>query len=315
MQRSISQNRSNKSGQQKFSFTPMNYAATKLAQISTLRFQPQTPTEILMRRLIAIFIFSAIYSTSASYAQDIDISPKVSNNKIVTGGLIDATSTFIGPSLRVFGFSFQEDPSDPYFAGDPGFNAPANSGLPASTQLKFTVESGASFGLPANLTYWNGTGAIEFGHVPSGESLRFTRGALGLTVGDTLGDQPGFSVGTVQANQSLHQHIFSFLLGSDGNSIPAGPGDWGGGDGAQAADGIYLSAWQFSSSDSTIGDSLPIFILFNNGLSDATETAAIAWVEDNLLIALPEPSSCVLLLVGGLGVLACRLATLKKRPK
>ena len=45
----------------------------------------------------------------------------------------------------------QQDPLDPYFTQDPGFNAPAASGLPPGSVLSYSILS--------SLTYWSGIGA------------------------------------------------------------------------------------------------------------------------------------------------------------
>ena len=101
---------------------------------------------------------AALALPAAASAQHADISPRVQAGRIVADAFDDATGETT-PDPRVFGYDFQEDPLDPYFAADPGFNARAGSGLPAGSQLGFGVPGGARFGLPANLSYWGGTGS------------------------------------------------------------------------------------------------------------------------------------------------------------
>src|SRR5262249_26229113 len=55
----------------------------------------------------------------------------VVNQQVVTNGFDDDTSVFQA-KMRVFNYSFQEDPGDPFFTQDPGFNALANNGLPGT---------------------------------------------------------------------------------------------------------------------------------------------------------------------------------------
>ena len=189
--------------------------------------------------------------------------------------------------MRVFGYDFAEDPNDPYFAQDPGFNAPAGSGLPGGSQL--------SFNLLGSLSYWNGSGSPSFGALPSSESLRFNFGAQDRTVTAGSGFQTGFNLQTVNADGSMHRHLNSFLQGSDGNSIPAADGPWGAGDGIQAADGIYLLSMQLTDSDPGTASSNPFWIVFNNGMPEQIHDEAIDFVQSNIV---PEPAS-----IGAMGLL------------
>src|SRR5688572_5748786 len=90
------------------------------------------------------FLFTAAacvcccFASRVAEAQHADVSTRVSGGRIVTDAFDDSTGT-LTPDARVFGYDFREDPLDPYFAGDPGFNAFAGSGLPSGSQLRFNV--------------------------------------------------------------------------------------------------------------------------------------------------------------------------------
>lgn len=200
-----------------------------------------------------------------------DVQPYVSGGQIITGGTDDATGTH-EPVVRVFGYDFGEDPADPFFAQDPGFNAAAGSGLPGGSQLRFNVLS--------SLLYWNGTGSPAFTN-PASESLTFSFGANSRTVTGTSGAQSGFSLQTVNADGSVHRHLNSFLNGSDGNAVPASI------DGVEAPAGVYALAMQLTSSSTAVTASEPFYLVFNNGLSEQLHDQAIDFVATTLV---PEPA-------------------------
>ena len=142
--------------------------------------------------------------------------------------------------------------------------------------------------LPFNLSYWNGTGPVTWGSVPSGEVLNYSLGSHTVNAGSGTGFIAGFNLQVLTSLGAMHQHLGASLWGSDGNSVPAGPGDWGTGDGIEAAPGIYALALQLR--DGSQANSNPIYIVYDNGIGDTQLAAAMASV--------PEPSSLVLLLIG-----------------
>jgi uncharacterized protein (TIGR03382 family) len=64
------------------------------------------------------------------------------------------------------------------------------------------------------------------------------------------------------------------------------------------ASGIYLLELSVSSVGGTYGETLPFWVVFNNGESEEAHEASIEWVENNLV---PTPGAMTLL---GVGLLA-----------
>lgn len=243
-----------------------------------------------MKRISMLMAMVGVFATTVELrAQHPDVRSRVASGQIVTDAWRDSTSTAT-PDVRVFGWDFQEDPTDPYFIPEPGFNSGGPTALPAGSQLRFNILASGVFGLPGTLSYWSGSGAVLFGAVPSGETLRLNRGAQSRTAGASSAAIEGFALKTAEADGSVHVHISTFLQGSDGNSDPL--------DGFLPAEGIYLVPIELTSSDATIAGSAPIFFVFNNGASEEVHDLAIDWVTENL-VPIPEPSGMVLLAIGG----------------
>jgi hypothetical protein len=236
--------------------------------------------------LVMTFLFGLVLP-AAALAQHADVRPFVEGNRIHTAGYVDESSTVL-PGMRVFGYDFGEDPDQPYFTQDPGFNASAGSGLPAGSQLLFNITGAASLGLPANLSYWDGAGGVAFNATPSGESLTLNFGIQNRVVDDSTAFVSGFSLQTVGATGTIHRHLSAFLNGGSGDPKA----------------GIYLLSLELQSSDSSIATSQPFFLVYNNGLSEQTHDAAIAWVERNLLV--PEPGTLLLVSVACICVVRTR---------
>lgn len=204
-------------------------------------------------------------------AQHADIGARVESGRIVTGAHSHGGAE--APNQRVYGYDFQEDPVDPYFAGDPGFNADPGD-LPAGSDLRFNLLSG--------LSYWGGTGPVAFTAAPSGETLRMTLGSGTVMLTSPGGPQPGFRIGGVAADGTVHSHLNTFLNGSDGNNDPS--------DGNPPADGVYLFSLELTSTAPDVAPSEPLFVVFNNGLLEDQHDAAIDYVETNLV---PEPGGAL----------------------
>ena len=221
-------------------------------------------------------------SVTASAQAHVDAMPYVSNNRLFTGSASfeepDIT-TPVSYDQRVFGAEFGEDDvSQPFFTEDPGFLAPTGA-LPggAGKKLGFNVLDG--------LKYWDGTGAVNFGAVPSGESMYISLGSQHTQV--STSPVPGFGF-TIGANEGLHDHLDWLLFGSDNNPIP--------GDGIEPATGVYLLQMELWTTIPGVASSDPIWFVYNNHVSEDVHDAAVDWVTATYT---PEPASCLMFLVGG----------------
>jgi hypothetical protein len=228
-----------------------------------------------MRSIVNCFAIILLIIASTTNAQHADVRPHVVGGQIQTAGFEDSSSTEL-LGLRVFGYDFGEDPAEPFFTQDPGFNAAAGSGLPGGSQLLFNIVSASGLGLPANLSYWDGNSGVMFETAPAGESLTLNFGSQNRVVDAGMGFVAGFSLQTVAASGAVHRHRNAFLAGTGGDPSA----------------GIYLLPLELESSDATIQKSLPFFLLYNNGLDEEAHDAAIEWVQQNLVV--PEATSLLL---------------------
>lgn len=224
---------------------------------------------------------------ATALAQHADIRPYVQNGRIVTAGYVDATSSEF-PDMRVFAYDFGEDQDQPYFTQDPGFNAAAGSGLPAGSQLLFNIVGAGSLGLPANLSFWDGVGEVEFVATPADETLTLNFGSQDRIADDSIDFVAGFNLQTVTASGAIHRHLNAFLNGGSGDPTA----------------GIFLLPLELQSSDASIQKSLPFFVVYNNGLTEEAHDLAVDWVQTNLVI--PEASSLMLVTIAGGATLMAR---------
>jgi len=249
---------------------------------------------------VATVMLTMSLAGNAASAHD-DLRPRNVSGKVVTDGYDDGTGTTT-PNVRVFGYDFGEEASDPFFTQDPGFNSVVGSGL-QSGALSFDVLGPAhGSALPYNLSYWDGTGEVTWSAVPNSENLLWYRGASSLDINSSgVGLLSGFSIGNVSASGTIHQHLNAFLEGSDGNGIPAGPGDWGAGDGVEASPGVYALAIVLKNGSLAQSDS--IWIVYNNGVDEEAHDVAIDWLN---MHAVPEPATWLLAGMGGVSALLVR---------
>jgi hypothetical protein len=203
----------------------------------------------------------------------------VANNRIVANGYADATGTFV-PLLRVSDYPLGQ--SFPDFTANPGFNALANNGLPGSGQnIQGQGQNTGTllFDVLSDLQYWNGTGPVSFGPVPSGETMAWhlgpSNGGSNLTIGTGIGFQNGFSLGTLAIDGSLHKHVGATLQAGNGNPSPT--------------NGIYLLPIWLRTLDTNpafaVGNSQPMWFIYNENLDTSgsgPEAQAVTWVKTNL---------------------------------
>lgn len=145
--------------------------------------------KVRISQIVPASLFALVLCPAALQAQHADIVPRVEDGRIVTGGH-DHGSGEEFPNLRVFGYDFGEDPADPYFASDPGLEAEPGSGLPGGSQLRFDIPGAGAAGLPATLSYWDGTGDVTFAAPAGGETLRLNLGSQNATAGSGTGAVP-----------------------------------------------------------------------------------------------------------------------------
>jgi hypothetical protein len=109
---------------------------------------------------------------------------------------------------------------------------------------------------------------VSFSTPSGGETLRFNFGFSDVTVGGTSAPQPGFAIGTVAADGSLHRHLNTFLQGPPGGGAPA--------------DGVYFTNIRLVSSAGSIAPSDALYLIFNNGATEAQFDAALQYINNPL---------------------------------
>jgi hypothetical protein len=236
-------------------------------------------------------VFAVLVSTAGFALAHDDPVPYELDGKIATGGHDDVLGTD-NVTQHVFGYDFGEDPLDPYFIGDPGFNNgsfaigvyPNDGLLPANFTLGFNVLS--------TLQYWDGTGAVSFAAAPADVALGLNRGSSTVLVSGAgqTGTVP--AIGSTGAAGRLHVHLASLLNFTDGTD-PTPP---------NAPDGIYLVGLDLKLPGSGLLNSDPIYFVYNNGLDEEIHDEAIGWVEMNLV---PEPAGWTMMAAGLALLAAC----------
>ncbi len=231
---------------------------------------------------LTLALLLAVTAATAARAQHADVVPYAFGGKIVAGSHNDVTLEDNLES-RVFGYDFGEDPGDPYFIGDPGFNNGAfaigifpNDGLlPAGFTLGFDVVT--------NLQYWDGAGAVNFAAAPLDVSLGLQRGSNTVEVSGIGQSGTVPTIGSTGATGRVHVHLSSLLNSTDGID-PLLP---------NAADGIYMLGMTLKLPGSGLEDSDVLYFVYNNGLDEEEHDLAMDWVQNTLVV--PEPSSVILL--------------------
>ncbi len=231
---------------------------------------------------LTLTLILAVTAAAAARAQHADVVPYAVGGKILAGGHNDVTLED-NIELRVFAFDFGEDPGDPFFIGDPGFNNggfaigvfPNDGLLPAGFTLGFDVVT--------NLQFWDGAGAVNFAAAPVDVSLGLQRGSNTVEVSGIGQSGTVPTIGSTGASGRVHVHIASLLNSTDGidPSLPNAP------------DGIYMLGMTLKLPGSGLEDSDVLYFVYNNGLDEEMHDLAIDWVQNTLVV--PEPSSVILL--------------------
>jgi hypothetical protein len=203
-----------------------------------------------MFRSLLLALLTLASFASPSLAQHAgDVILFVENNTIVTK--LQTGSTEFIPN-RVYGSDLGE--VFPDFTDEPGFDSLPQT-FPASSRIGFRI-------LDA-LRSWNGS---NFTTIPQ-ERLEVAYSTLSVLTPPTPQVVDGFTL-TVAANGEWHRHLEYTLQ-------------------APAAMGIYLLQLQLYS-NADINPSLPFWIVYNQGETEAVHQAATDWVESNLV----NPPAC-----------------------
>lgn len=218
-------------------------------------------------------------SGTAKADEHFDIAPYFQDGKLLTGGL-DHSGNQAAPSISVYGYEFGEDLYDPFNPTNPGVNQAAGVGnLPVGAPVRYNILSG--------LRYWDGEGEVTWGAPVGDTHIDLCMGTTSRTITGSSGAQTGSLVQSVAANGSLHRHFVTALFADDTSSNV--PGELGF---LAPADGIYAFSMELTlTQGGTTYASDPVWIVFNNGMSEEIHAAAMA--------AVPEPATAALLLVGG----------------
>lgn len=229
---------------------------------------------------------TAMVALSPFASAHFDAIPYLDGNTIRFNGVDDLTGE-TASNVRVFGYDFGENVEDPYNIGDPGFNTQGASAFTAGSTLRLAGTG--------TLQYWDGTGEVHFTSAPTDVTLALasspTRAMTfsSSSVTYTPAGAATLTVGTFASNGGLHVHLGSSIF-SDGDQLPD-----------SVAQGIYAIQVIATTSIGQVGD--PIWIVFNNGLSEEQHDAAMGAIESTLV---PEPAALTTLAVGSLALLARR---------
>ena len=246
----------------------------------------------MKRSIVALIVIVFVYAGTAW--ADFDISPFFENGKLVTGGLSHEGDR-ISPSKTIFGYDFGEDPYDPFNPSDPGVNQTAGVGnLPVGDPIRYNILS--------SLLYWDGNGPVNFVAPPEQTYMTLLVGSSLKTLTGTSGPQTGSLIQTIGDGGFVHKHFTTSLYAAPGaGNIP----DIGDLTYIEPTTGIYAFSMELTltvSGKTYVSD--PLWIVWNNGMSEEVHDAAMA--------AVPEPASIVLLLAGGLAVFRRRYRSLNK---
>ncbi|HEV3417566.1 MAG TPA: hypothetical protein VG056_12150 [Pirellulales bacterium] len=214
----------------------------------------------------ALAVFCAIGAAARAVHLDVWVHKDIVNR--VDSGYFDVNAGVpITPMDRALGWDFQEFDQDPYYANNPGYFAESNAN-PGGSQLP--GGSLVGFNLLSDLQYWDGNGPVSFGPVPAGETMSINYGSSTVVVGTGTGAQPGFTLAQVASGTAegfLHIHVNSMIAAGPNSSVPT--------------NGIYIYQEQLTTTAPGAINSLPFWIVLNNGISEDQRGEAINFLYPN----------------------------------
>lgn len=241
-----------------------------------------------MRHLIAtMFVSASLFSVSA-YAEDGhlhggDIKVTVSDNQFVVGAVGSEPHRQEGTGYAIFEGDFRDFAKGPYATSNPGFDSPVNTFAPNTI-----------IGYQAIGNLWSWTGDVWSNVVNNGETINLA-GAYGET---TTWGANGISgnafglIGQAGSTGKIHSHLDFSISAASGSP----------------ADGVYFITLQLVELELQNGtlvlsgngllSSDPFYLVLNSSMSDAYAHVALHGLEDNLIAAVPEPSTYAMFLAG-----------------
>lgn len=238
-----------------------------------------------LNRLAASAAASVLVFGAIAVADDhFDIAPYLIDGQLKTGGLTHSGGTG-APPIQVFGYEFGEDAYDPYNATDPGVNQAVGVGsLPEGAAVRYNLLGG--------LRFWDGTGDVNFTD-PGSALISISMRGVSRTLTGSSGAQAGSLIQSVAAGGAMHEHFLTSLFAASGTSNVLGEANY-----QAPPEGIY--AWNMNltlANGGTTYTSEPIWIIFNNGLTEQQHGAAIDYVQSSYV---PEPAGLAVLAIGGM---------------
>lgn len=197
-----------------------------------------------------------------------DIGVQFVDGRIVTSLVEEeaAARGTLGLPQRVFDADLGTIEFGPYGNDEPGYTTTV---LPVGASIGFNIRS--------ELKTWNGA-SFDVGVVESLQIAKFlgTPGEIQRSTG--AGFVPGYTFATADALGAFDEHNSHILRGA-----PLGGGLF-----ADPSDGVYLLELELTTDAPGIRASEAFWIVFNLGLDQGVQDAAIAYVEDVLV---PGPHS------------------------
>ncbi|MEM8783857.1 MAG: hypothetical protein AAGE65_13515 [Planctomycetota bacterium] len=204
-----------------------------------------------MRRALPIFLsfFVAASAVGQSANQHVDAVPYAVDGGISVGKFDFDTAAFV-PQARVFSEPLEIIQPSFHGVGAPGFFSTPDFPLLPNTDLAFDVPAvtdPVSPNQPRNALFWNGSGGVSFGDLPSGHDVQIRKSRFVNTVVDGgSSDTSGFVLNRTGVSGTIHQHVSFRVQGANGQA---------------PVDGFYLLPFQLHQEGLESSD--VIYFLFN----------------------------------------------------